>query len=259
MTSTAHSEPLLTVQDLKVYFELNHYQHHGLRDVFVSAISHPVEYFLKPKELFYVLNGVNFSIEKGMRVGILGVNGSGKTTLCRCIAGMMRPQVGKITTKAEVRAIFDIGTGIMPELTGRENALLLARLFFPKVKDIKPLVDESLAFSELGHFVDVPFKLYSKGMQSRLILSLISSVPTDILILDEVFDGADVFFQKKIAARMNSFIQSAGAAIFVSHSDEQIRQVCNKVMVLNEGKVNFFGDVEEGIQRYLDLNTKKGP
>lgn len=253
MISTAGSDVLLKVKDLKVHFEMDHYQQQDLRDLFVSAIRHPVEFLFKPREIFYALNGVNLEITRGMRVGILGVNGSGKTTLCRCIAGMMKAQQGTVETNAEIRAIFDTGTGIMPELTGRENARLLARLFFYQESNIDPLVEEAVTFSELGHFIDMPFKTYSKGMQSRLMLSLVSSKATDILILDEVFDGADVFFQKKLAARMLGFIEKAGATLFVSHSAEQVRQICNRVLIINQGKVHFFGDVEEGIQTYLKI------
>lgn len=255
MNSIADSESLLKVKDLRVHFELDHYQESGLRDLFVNAVTHPVEFLFKPKEIFYVLDGINLEIKKGMRIGILGVNGTGKTTLCRCIAGMMKAQQGEIESNAEIRAIFDTGTGIMPELTGRENAHLLARLFFPDVPDVTPLVNEAIEFSELGHFIDVPFKKYSKGMQSRLMLSLVSSKSTDILILDEVFDGADVFFQKKLAERMKSFIKNSGATVFVSHSPEQVRQVCNQVLVLHQGKVLFFGEVEEGIERYLHIKV----
>jgi ABC-type polysaccharide/polyol phosphate transport system ATPase subunit len=247
------SETLLSVKNVRVFFNLEHYQLQGLREVFISALSHPLEFFFKQKEMFYVLDGVSLNLSKGMRLGILGVNGSGKTTLCRCMAGMMKPQEGKIETRAEVRAIFDTGTGVLPELTGRENAMLLARLFFPDEKNIKNLVEEAILFSELGHFIDTPFKTYSKGMQSRLMLSLISAKTSDILILDEVFDGADLFFQKKMAERMKKLIETAGATIFVSHSPDQIRQVCNKVMVINKGKLHFFGDIEEGINSFLNL------
>lgn len=252
MNSTVGSETLLTVKDLKVHFIMDHYEQQGVRDLFISAVRHPVEFLFKPKEIFYALNGIDLEIKRGMRVGILGVNGSGKTTLCRCIAGMMKAQYGTVETKADIRAIFDTGTGIMPELTGRENAHLLARLFF-KEANVLPMVEEAIEFSELGHFIDMPFKTYSKGMQSRLMLSLVSSNATDILILDEVFDGADVFFQKKLAARMLDFIQKAGATIFVSHSAEQVRQICNKVLIINQGKVHFFGEVNEGIETYLNI------
>jgi ABC-type polysaccharide/polyol phosphate transport system ATPase subunit len=250
MPSTTNSELLLSVKNLKVHFELEHYQHHGLRDVFVSAVTHPVEFFLKKPELLNVIDDVSFDVTRGMRLGLLGVNGSGKTTLCRCLAGMMVAQSGSITTDAEVRAIFDTGTGILPELTGRENAFLLARLFFPEVKDLRPLVNEAIEFSELGHFLDVPFRQYSKGMQARLMLSLISAKSTDVLILDEVLDGADYFFQQKLSVRMRNFIKSAGATIFVSHSADQVREVCDQVLVMNKGKIGFMGGVEEGLDYY---------
>jgi ABC-type polysaccharide/polyol phosphate transport system ATPase subunit len=255
MISTENSKTLLSVSHLKVHFDLEHFYQRDLREVFISAVNNPIDFFFKQKEIYYVLNDVSFTIERGMRVGILGVNGTGKTTLCRCIAGMMRAQSGKVETNSEIRAIFDTGTGVMPELTGRENAILLARLFFPKEKNWMDLVNEAIEFSELGHFIDIPFKQYSKGMQSRLILSLISAMPSDVLILDEVFDGADIFFQAKLSSRMKNLIENAGATLFVSHSLDQIRQVCNKVMVLNNGKLEYFGEIEGGIDVYL--NVKK--
>ncbi len=251
MTFIESSEVLLRVRNLRVHFELEHYGHQGVRDVFVSAVSGPLEFFFKSPELLYVLSDVSFDLHRGTRLGILGVNGSGKTTLCRCIAGMMKAQQGTIEAEGEVRAIFDTGTGIMPALTGRENAHLLARLFFPTLRDVTPIVDEAIAFSELGHFIDVPFYQYSKGMQSRLLLSLVSAKATDVLILDEVFDGADIFFQKKLALRMKNFIERAGATIFVSHSVDQVRDVCNKVLVLNRGHLLYYGDLEPGIDLYL--------
>lgn len=253
MPSTSESEVLLKVENLRVFFELEHFHHRGVRDVFVSALTHPMDYFMKQNELLYVVDGVSFEITRGMRLGIVGTNGSGKTTLCRAIAGMIMPQEGRVITQSEVRAIFDTGTGVVPELTGRENAYLLARLFFPKLKDLKVIVEEAIEFSELGHFIDIPFQQYSKGMQSRLLLSLISSVPTEILILDEVLDGADIFFQKKLAERMKAFIRNAGASIFVSHSIDQIRQVCTSLMVLHKGKVQYLGPIGQGWNEYLKL------
>lgn len=253
MASTENSELLMVVKNLKVQFEIEHFKHQGVRDVFVSALSHPLEYLFKKTELLNVIDDVSFELRRGMRVGILGVNGSGKTTLCRCLAGMMRGQHGHVFTRSEVRAIFDTGTGVLHELTGRENAFLLARMFFPEVKDLKPIVNEAIEFSELGHFIDVPFRQYSKGMQSRLLLSLISAKVTDVLILDEVFDGADIFFQEKLANRMKTFIQKAGATIFVSHSLDQVRKVCNQVIVMDKGRIVFNGDLEEGITLYVEM------
>jgi ABC-type polysaccharide/polyol phosphate transport system ATPase subunit len=255
LDSTTTSEVLLSIKNLKIYFELEHYQHQSVRDVFVSALANPVDYILKKPELLYVIDDVSLEITRGSRMGIIGTNGSGKTTLCRAIAGMITAHQGSITKTKEIRAIFDTGTGVIPILTGRENAYLLARLFYPEVKELRDIVEEAIEFSELGHFIDIPFTQYSKGMQSRLLLSLISAVPSEILILDEVLDGADVFFQKKLALRMQNFIRKAGATIFVSHSLEQIRQVCNEILVLHKGKVHFRGDVEQGWKEYLRLQS----
>lgn len=256
MHSTTDSEVLLSLKNIRIHFELQHFQYQGVRDMFISALNNPVDFILKKPEFLYVINDISLEIKKGMRLGIIGTNGSGKTTLCRAIAGMFVPQQGKITSKSDVRAIFDTGTGVIPELTGRENAYLLARLFYPKLKELKSVVEEAIEFSELGHFIDIPFNKYSKGMQSRLLLSLISSVPSEILILDEVLDGADIFFQKKLADRMQNFIRSAGATLFVSHSLAQITQVCNEVLVLHQGKIHFHGPVTQGWNEYLKLQNQ---
>ena len=256
MTSITDSEILASVNNIQVFFELQHYQVQGLRDVFVRAVTAPIDYFFKPSELLHVLNGLSFELKKGTRLGIIGVNGCGKTTLCRCFAGMIVPQRGTIKLNGNVRAIFDIGTGVMPELTGRENAYLMARLFFPEIRNHKEMVEEAMEFSELGHFLDIPFKQYSKGMQARLMLSLISAKSTDILILDEVLDGADHFFQQKISIRMKNLIKNSSSTIFVSHNIDQIREICDQVLVLTNGKIGFLGNVEEGIQYYLSNPTK---
>lgn len=253
MISTESSETLIKVKDLSFSYPLHHYQHRGLRDLFVSLIAHPIEFFTKPAENFTLLNGINFELKEGERLGILGTNGSGKTSLCRCLAGMLRPDSGSVDLSADVRAVFEIGAGVMPELTGRENAYLLARLFSPQEKDLTLFVEEALVFSELGHFIDVPFHSYSKGMQVRLLLSLISALPSDVLILDEVFDGADIFFQEKVAKRMSTFIHKARATVFVSHSLELVQEICNKVMVLHQGRIAYLGEVEKGIETYLTV------
>jgi ABC-type polysaccharide/polyol phosphate transport system ATPase subunit len=259
MSSTGSSEVLLRAENLRVIYEVEHYHHRGLRDLFVSAVTNPIDYFFRRPELLAIIDGVSFELRRGTRLGIIGVNGCGKTTLCRTLAGMVHPQEGQISRGASVRAIFDTGTGVVPELTGLENARLLARLFFPERRDVSDVVAEAIEFSELGHFQDVPFNQYSKGMQARLLLSLISAVPCDVLILDEVFDGADVFFQQKIAERMLRFIHEAGATVFVSHSLAQLRQVCNEVIVLDQGKIFFKGDVEQGWQEYLRLHEARKP
>ena len=231
------SEPILTVRQLNIQYEIEFHRSDSVRDFFVGMVSNPLRIMLGNKDVFHVVKDFDLTLQRGERLGIIGVNGVGKTSLCRAIAGMLHPTSGEVMIKGEVRAIFDTSVGIQPELTGRENAVLLSRFLFPRVpsQELQAVVEESLEFSELGKFIDTPFKSYSKGMQSRLCLSLITGRPTDLLILDEVFDGADYFFQQKISARTLEMIENSGAVILVSHTPSQLERACNRVIVLGEG------------------------
>ena len=146
--------------------------------------------------------------------------------------------------------------GIYPELTGRENANILIDFLYPDMKDRIAKLQEALDFSELGEFLETPFKYYSNGMQARLCLSVLTIEPTDLLILDEVFEGADQFFREKIATRVIKMIQDSGAVIFVSHSEDQLRRVCNRAVVINNGRVGFDGSLDEGFAYYQHHCTK---
>src|SRR5262249_15637671 len=156
------------------------------------------------------------------------------------------PTSGKVTVRGRTRAIFDTSVGIFPELTGRENARILVQFMYPdEYRQHDEIIEESLEFSELGKFVDMPFKMYSNGMQARLCLSLVSAVAPDLLILDEVFDGADKFFRAKISGRVVRLIEDSGAVIFVSHSMDQLAKVCTRVIYLRENKLFFDGDPKQ--------------
>ena len=131
------------------------------------------------------------------------------------------------------------------------SADILYEFLFPNLgSEKKQIIEEALQFSELGDFLDVPYKFYSNGMQTRLCLSLISALPSELLILDEVFDGADQFFRKKISARVKNMIEKSGVVVFVSHSNEQILEVCNRVIILSHGRIVFDGLPQEGIDKY---------
>lgn len=252
MSSTSNSEVLLEARNLGLDYPLNLYPHQSLRDAFIQTLKSPVDYLLRSKEVLPVLRDVSLTLKKGDRLGVLGNNGAGKTTLCRILCGMIRPKRGKVTSFGEVEAIFETANGIMPELTGRENAHLLAQLLGAGSSNTTIDVAEVLEFSELGVFLDAPFKTYSKGMQARLMLSLVSASHSDVLILDEVFDGADVFFKEKIAQRMREKIERSGAVIFVSHGPDQILDLCNRVIVMEKGAIVFDGAPQEGLNFYLN-------
>jgi ABC-2 type transport system ATP-binding protein len=258
MPETLVSEPILRVQNLNIRFQANVHCPRTWRDVFIQFLMGPLSFFRNDTEPFFACRDISFDIHRSDRIGLLGVNGAGKTTLCRCIAGYYQPTSGHVKKNGEIRALFDVALGIQPELTGRENASLLAELLYAGDKDIKNLTAEALQFSELGPSLDKPFKFYSRGMQTRLGLSLSAIRPSDLLILDEVFDGADMFFRDKISARMLDVVHQSGAVIFVSHSVEQIRKVCNRVVVLQNGSIIFDGAVEEGLQCYENLRPSVG-
>jgi ABC-type polysaccharide/polyol phosphate transport system ATPase subunit len=254
MNSTSSSKTeldkdvMVKIENLGVSFDTNYYKTQSLRDKFISIMNHPIREILGVSDQLTILEDINLEVKRGDRLGIMGINGSGKTTLCRSISGMFVPQVGTVQVNGEVRAIFDTNVGILPELTGRENAHLLASLIYPYAENKEELIEDAIQFSELGHYIDTPFRNYSKGMQARLCLSLISAIPCDILILDEVYDGADMFFQKKIAARVLDMITHSGAVIFVTHAFEQIREACNRIIVINDKKIIYDGDIEGGIK-----------
>ncbi len=250
------NDAILELKNLNVIFNLDLYRGEMIRDVFVRYISKPHNFLKSSNKKFHVLNNINLQVSDGDRVGVLGLNGSGKTTLCRTISGMYIPNSGTLKRQGSIRAIYDTNVGIQPELTGKENAYLLCRLLFTQIDDVDATVNEALKFSELGDFVDTPYRNYSKGMQARLCLSLISTQPAKLILLDEVFDGADTHFSKKVAARFLKMIEASGAVIFVSHDPGQIRNVCNKVIVMHRGKIEFSGDVEDGISFYNEIIAK---
>ncbi|ATH09178.1 hypothetical protein BIY24_14860 [Halobacteriovorax marinus] len=248
-----NSDEILEVSGLNMTYDTQSFHNSSLREVFIKRLTLQST----TKNTIHVLRGLDFKVHKGDIIGILGVNGTGKTTLCRIISGILEPSSGEVKLKGECRSIFNTTVGVLPELTGRENASLLVKFIYPKVsvKEQREILEDALEFSELGEFLDTPFQKYSKGMQARLCLSVISARPSDLIILDEVFDGADLFFQEKIRKRITEVIKSSGATILVSHTLDQIRDVCNKVMLLDKGKIQFFGDVEKGIKAYRFLDT----
>ncbi|MDR3607733.1 MAG: ATP-binding cassette domain-containing protein [Oligoflexia bacterium] len=257
-TSDLPSGQILSVRDLSLSFRLRYYEQRTMRGVFVEMARNPLGALLKSKDRLHVLHNVSFSLKKGDRLAVMGVNGSGKTSLCRCIASMLHPDSGQVRIAGSCRAVFDAGVGVIPELTGRENASLLASLLYPgdSPDALQALVDEATRFSELDHFLDVPYETYSLGMKARLFLSVVTAKPADLLILDEVYDNTDRFFQKKMTERLMNFIQSAKAVIFVTHSADVMRQVCNRALILHQSRVAFDGDIQDAIAAYDSLQGR---
>ena len=221
----------------------------------IDNIKEYVIKFLK-RELFYqefwALKGVNFQVETGDKLGIVGLNGAGKSTLLKLISGVMKPTEGKVEITGSLVPLLELGAGFDPNYTGRENIFLNGALLgYPK-DFIESKYDEILEFSEIGDFIDVPLKNYSTGMIARLGFSIATIVEPQILILDEILSVGDAKFQEKSEKRMKSFINKEVTVLFVSHSAEQVRKLCNKAIWLEKGKLIMQGEVNEVCDKYLE-------
>lgn len=248
---------LVDIKKLHLVLKSKSYQYNSVRDLFIQSIKNPIDQILKGQERVSVLNDIDLVINHGDRIGLIGRNGAGKSSLCRCISGLLKPTRGSLKMNGSVRGIFEATVGIYPELSGLENAEILVDLIYPQLsKNKKEIVNEIVKFSDLGDFIHKPFKIYSNGMQTRLCLSIVTSQPVDLLILDEVFDGADQFFREKMHQRMMNLASQAKAVIFVSHQEDQIRSFCNRVVVLDKGNVVYDGEVGAGLQFYSERHSK---
>lgn len=211
-------------------------------------LTHPKE--ANKKEDFWALNGVSFEVKKGEKVGIIGKNGAGKSTLLKVISRITEPTDGKIEFYGKISSMLEVGTGFNAELTGRENIYLNGAILGMTKSEIDEKFDDIVEFSEVGKFIDTPVKRYSSGMFVRLAFAVASNLDPDILLVDEVLAVGDARFQKKCINKMKSIAESGKTILFVSHQMNTIRQLCDRVVVLKEGRVIYDGDVEGGIRIY---------
>ncbi len=209
---------------------------------------------------FWANKNVTFNIEKGDMLGIVGTNGAGKSTLLKVISGIMLPSEGYIKREGKIAALLELGSGFDGDLTVKENTYLRGALLGYTRKFMDETYEQIIEFAELKDFEDRPFKHLSSGMKSRLAFSIASLVKPDILILDEVLSVGDGAFRKKSEAKMKEIINGGATTILVSHSLNQIRSMCNKILWLHKGKQIMFGDNVQEIcdeyQKFLDGKRK---
>ena len=209
-------------------------------------------------ETFMALDGVSFEVKKGERVGIIGHNGAGKSTLLKLISRVTAPSGGWIGLNGRVASMLEVGTGFHGELTGRENIYMNGAILGMTKKEIDAKMEDIIEFSECRQFIDTPVKRYSSGMYVKLAFSVAAHLDSEIMIMDEVLAVGDMAFQKKCLDKMSDVSKSEGRTIlYVSHNMNTIRQLCDRVIVLDHGKVVFDGDVEEGIGAYLGNNNEE--
>lgn len=203
----------------------------------------------------WALENVDFEVERGQVKGVLGRNGSGKTTLLRILARITAPTTGRAIVRGRVGALFQVGTGFHPELTGRDNIWLSgAILGMPKTK-VAALFDEIVEFSEIGDFLDTPVKHYSSGMYVRLAFSVSAYLDAEIMLVDEVLSVGDAHFREKSMARIRGIVGDGRTVVYVSHSMDTVAEICDSAMVLEAGRVAFNGSTAEAIDFYRQLNT----
>lgn len=211
------------------------------------------------KEEFWALSNINFDIKKGEIVGIVGENGSGKTTILNLIAGILKPDAGDIEVKGKVSALLELGTGFHPELSGRENIYLYGAVLGLSKKIIDSKFEEIVRFAELEKFIDAPVKTYSAGMYVRLGFAVAINVDPDILLIDEVLAVGDEAFQQKCIKKIYEFKQKGKTIVFISHNMHLVKTLCNRVIVLKEGRMVVDTDANESIELYQEiLGEKKG-
>ncbi len=206
-------------------------------------------------EKFKALDNVSFSVTQGERVGIIGHNGAGKSTLLKLISRVTGPTDGKIYLNGRVASMLEVGTGFHGELTGRENVYMNGAILGMTKKEIDQKIDKIIEFSEVSQFIDTPVKRYSSGMYVKLAFSVAAHLDSEIMIMDEVLAVGDMKFQQKCLKKMKEVsLENHRTILYVSHNMNTIRQLCDRVIVLDHGKLIFDGDVEEGIKVYSGVS-----
>ncbi|HEY9786023.1 MAG TPA: ABC transporter ATP-binding protein [Candidatus Obscuribacterales bacterium] len=210
-------------------------------------------------EDFVALNKVNLEIRGGERVGIIGLNGAGKSTLLKTIVGIYKPQSGRITVRGQITPLIELGTGFDPECTGRENIYLNGSMLGRTRQQMRGYEPHIIDFADLHEFIDVPIKYYSSGMQGRLAYAIGTMLEPEILLVDEVFSTGDARFVNKAMNRMTHLFNNSQIVIMVSHGLENIKRICNRIVLLNHGSVIMDGKTEEVCDYYLKCIVNAEP
>ena len=206
-------------------------------------------------EIFYALDGIDLTVYKGERLGIIGHNGAGKSTLLKLLSRVTAPTEGKISLDGRVSSMLEVGTGFNAELTGRENIYLNGAILGMSKAEVDAKMEQIIDFSEVRQFIDTPVKRYSSGMFVKLAFSVAAHLDSEIIIMDEVLAVGDMTFQKKCLSKMSEVSQLEGRTVlYVSHNMNTIRQLCDRCIVLSAGKVIFNGGIEEAISIYMNEN-----
>lgn len=236
---------VLRVDNVSMKFNLSKEKIDSIKEYIIKFVKGQVKY-----QEFWALKNINFTLEQGDRIGILGLNGAGKSTLLKVISGVYKPSEGTVTREGVLAPLLELGAGFDPQYTGRENIYLYGAVLGYSKQFIDEKYDEIVEFAELKEFIDVPLKNYSSGMKARLGFAIVTLVSPDILILDEVLSVGDARFKKKSEAKVMSMLGSGTTVLFVSHSLAQVKRLCNKAMILEHGEIKAIGNIDEVAAKY---------
>lgn len=248
------ADPIISVEHLSKKYLISHQASYGtLRDSIMNVLTRPFRprtAATKPEE-FWALHDINFEIQPGERIGIIGRNGAGKSTLLKILSQITPPTTGEIRLQGRVASLLEVGTGFHQELTGRENIFLNGAILGMRRKEILKKFDEIVAFAEIDNFLDTPVKRYSSGMYIRLAFAVAAHLDSDILIVDEVLAVGDTQFQQKCLQKMEDVAAHGRTIFFVSHNLPSIQSLCTRVLLLQQGRIRAIGQPANIIQQYL--------
>ena len=202
-----------------------------------------------------LLDDISFRLEPGARLGLIGANGAGKSTLLRVLAGIYQPSAGQLTVNGTAKGLFDISLGMHPEATGMENIYMRGLQMGLSLQEIRSLIPEVLEFSELANHIEKPLGTYSTGMRLRLAISVSTMIEPDILLLDEWIGAGDAHFNAKVKARMMGLVEDSRGLVIATHNEGLMKSLCSHGLVLDTGRMLFFGELEQALKCYKKTKT----
>lgn len=243
---------MIRIKNVSMKFNMDIEKDFSIKQAFINLFTGKK----KKNEYFWALKNVTFSVNKGDVVGLIGSNGAGKSTLLKVVSGVMKPTSGKVEVDGVISPMIELGAGFDLNLTARENIYLNGAILGYSKKFLDSKFDEIVEFSELKDFLDVPVKNFSSGMTAKLAFSIATIVDPEILIVDEILSVGDLRFQEKSKNKMMEMIKGGTTVLYVSHSLESIKDLCNKVVWLDHGQVVKMGDTKEICDEYYKEQMK---
>ena len=245
-------EKIIEVKNVKMKFKMSDEPLNSLKEIFTRAVQGKLKF-----NEFLALDNINFDVEKGETIGLIGANGAGKSTTLKIISGILKPTEGKVITRGNVVPMLELGAGFDLELTGKENIYLNGSILGYTKEYLKSKFDEIVDFAEIREFIDMPIRNYSSGMMARLAFSIASVVQPEILIVDEILAVGDAKFQEKSYARMKELMSGGATVLFVSHDIGKIEEMCDRVIWLDHGKIIEIGPAKKICTKYKKFQKTK--